>query len=51
MLCIVLLFGAIITALIHSPLRRQEAQLNGDILLGKNESIAVVSNTNPTVNA
>ena len=50
MLCSVLLVGMIITALIRSRLRRQEAQDNTDILLENNNSIAVVSNTNSTVN-
>jgi len=46
MLCTVLVFGTIITGLIRSPLRRQEAQNNVDILLENNSSVAVVSNTN-----
>ncbi len=50
MLCIVLAFGIIITALIRSPLRRQEAQHNVDILLENNNSFSTISNTNPTVN-
>lgn len=50
MLCIVLIFGTIITALIRSSLRRQEAQHNLDILLENNHSFTIVSNTNPTVN-
>jgi len=51
MLCIVLLIGAIITVLIRSPLRRQEAQHNVDNLPGNNNSLAVVANTNPSVNS
>jgi len=51
MLCIVLIFGAMITALIRSPLRRQNAQHNVDNLLGNNNIVAVVSNANPQVNA
>ncbi len=50
MLCIVLIFGAMITALIRSPLRRQNAQHNVDNLLGNNNIVAVVSNANPQVN-
>ncbi len=50
MLCIVLIFGAIITAVIRSPLRRQEAQHSGDVLCGNNNSVSLVSNTNSPVN-
>jgi len=50
MLCIVLIFGTIITVLIRSPLRRQEAQYSVDNLFENNESTAVVSNRNSTVN-
>jgi hypothetical protein len=50
MLCVVLICGTIITGLIRSPLRRQEAQHNVDNLFETNESIAVVANINPTVN-
>jgi len=50
MLCAVLVFGTIITGLIRSPLRRQEAQNNVDILLENNSSVAVVSNTKSTGN-
>jgi hypothetical protein len=51
MLCAILFSGTIITGLIRSPLRRQNAQFNVDILLENNNSIAVVSDTNPPVNA
>jgi hypothetical protein len=50
MLCVVLVIGSVITALIRSRLRRQEAQNSVDVLLENNNSIAVVSNTNLTAN-
>jgi hypothetical protein len=46
MLCAVLVFGTIITGLIRSPLRRQEAQNNVDILLENDSPVAVVSKPN-----
>ncbi|UJR26610.1 hypothetical protein I4U23_007929 [Adineta vaga] len=50
-LCIILVVGTIITLLIRSPLRRQNAQLSVDNLLDNTGSLAVVSNTTSTVNA
>ena len=43
MLCVALLIGTIVTALIRSPLRRQEAQQTGDVRFAKKKSITVVS--------
>jgi hypothetical protein len=43
MLCIALLIGTIVTALIRSPLRRQEAQQTGDVRFAKKSSITIVS--------
>jgi hypothetical protein len=50
MLCIVLIIGAIITAFIRSPLRRQEAQHNVDNLIGNTNSLGTAANTNSIVN-
>ncbi|CAF4421643.1 unnamed protein product [Rotaria socialis] len=47
MLCIVLVVGAIITLLIRSPLRRQNAQHSTHLVFEPNNS-ALVSNTNST---
>ncbi|CAF2522522.1 unnamed protein product [Rotaria sp. Silwood2] len=50
-LCGALLVGAIITVLIRSPLRRQNAQHNVHVLIDNNTSTGVVSTTDSTVNA
>ncbi|CAF1253812.1 unnamed protein product [Adineta ricciae] len=51
MLCVILIVGGVITLLIRSPLRRQNAQHGGDNLLENNVACAVVSDTNAVVNA
>ncbi|CAF1300256.1 unnamed protein product [Rotaria sp. Silwood1] len=51
MLCGALIVGAVITMLIRSPLRRQNAQHNIHILIDDKNLTPVVSNTNSTVNA
>ena len=51
MLCIVLSVGTIITALIRSRLRRQEAQQSIDILLENKNSVMVVSENSSQMNA
>ncbi len=51
MLCIILVIGTIITVLIRSPFRRQEAQQDLDILLENKNSLAIICNTNSMVNA
>lgn len=51
MLCAVLIVGTIVTALIRSPLRRQQAQHHGDILLEQKTSVTLPSNINSVANA
>ena len=50
MLCIVLSIGTVITVLIRSPLRRQQAQTSKDILLENKNSQVVSATVNASVN-